>query len=264
MRGITWLRRPARGEDGNLIIAMMIILVITTIATAAVFREIGDQTIVVTKQQTASALATANAGLSDALFRLDQGTAAEGSGTQFYVDTTSSTGCSGACVGTALPGVGAKASVKYVANQISPTEWTIDSLGTVGQQNAAVHEVVSRNCQVPLRPVRQQRSDVQRQARREASAPRGHGAQLCVEPERLGQRPRLEATAPLPATVVSVTTSRPTTTTPEACRRSPGVAATRSRSVRPTTSPRSLPRVWRPTAPTVATSGPASGAPGPP
>lgn len=139
---------PARGEDGNIIIAMMIILIVTSISTAIMFRELGDQTIVVGRQQTSGALATANAGVSDALFRLDQGGSAEGSGTQFYVDNV--TGCAGACVATSVPGIASGAKVKYVANQITATQWNIDAVGTVGAQTAAVHEVVTRTAKYPF------------------------------------------------------------------------------------------------------------------
>ena len=138
-------------EDGNIIIAMIIILIVTSIGTAVAARELGDQTIVVSRQHTASALATANAGVSDALFRLDQGPSAEGSGTQFYVDPTCTPGAAPTpCVANTVPGIAAGATVEYVANQISVTEWTIDSVGTVGTQTAAVHEVVTRGTKYPF------------------------------------------------------------------------------------------------------------------
>lgn len=143
------LPRPARGEDGNIIVALMVILVLTTIGTAMTYRVIGNQTIVVARQKTSQALATADAGLSDALFRLSQGPSAEGTGTQFYVANPTG-GCSGACVATTVPGIAANASVQYVANQVNAAEWTIDAVGTVGTQKAAVHEVVTRSAEYPF------------------------------------------------------------------------------------------------------------------
>ncbi|HMC40528.1 MAG TPA: hypothetical protein VKI19_12755 [Acidimicrobiales bacterium] len=142
------LPRPARGEQGNIIIAMMIILVITTIGTAVVFREVGDQSVVLGRQRVAGALATANAGLSDALFRLDQGSSAEGNGSQFYVDTSGT--CSATCVSSSVPGIASGSAVKYLATQISATKWTIDAEGTLGSQTASVHEIVTRSAKFPF------------------------------------------------------------------------------------------------------------------
>lgn len=142
------LPRPARGDEGNLIVALMIILVLTTIGTAMTYRVIGNETVVLGRQSNSQALATANAGLSDALFRLSQGPSAEGSGTQFYVANQS--GCASPCVATSVPGIASKASVQYVANQVNAAEWTIDAVGKVGAQTAAVHEIVTRSAEYPF------------------------------------------------------------------------------------------------------------------
>ena len=160
---MSWFRRPARGEDGNIILAMMIILVITTLGTAIVIREIGDQAVVLSRQQTSVALAAANAGLSDALFRLDQGSSDEGTGDgKFYVDNV--VGCTGDCVATSVSGVAANAAVKYIALQVNSAEWTIDAIGCAesvvpstgascsapGVVKVAVHEIVTRGAKYPF------------------------------------------------------------------------------------------------------------------
>jgi hypothetical protein len=146
------IRARRRGqEQGNIIVAMLIILVVATIGTAMTYRVINNESIVLSRQGTASALATANAGLADALFRLDQGSSAEGNGVQFFVSPTA---CSGNCVATTVPGIDTnpkdRASVQYVATQVNAGEWYVDSVGTVRNQRAAVHEVVTRAPKYPF------------------------------------------------------------------------------------------------------------------
>lgn len=133
-----------RSDRGNIIVAVMIIMIVSSIATALTYQVIGNGLIVVSRQKTASALAAADAGLADALFRLNQNPEEQGNGREFCVDTSPDAGSSGSCLSTSLPGLGPDAAVRYQAQYVSATKWTIDSVGRVGNQTAAVHEEVAR------------------------------------------------------------------------------------------------------------------------
>src|SRR5690348_1613132 len=102
--------RRARGEDGNIIVALTIILVVVTISAALLSRVVGNQSIVVSRQDTAKAVSGADAGIADALFRLDQLTTDPAVGTKICVNATTPSDLN--CVGATIPGA---PDVSYVA-----------------------------------------------------------------------------------------------------------------------------------------------------
>ena len=149
MRGYFRLVNRARREEGSIIMAMMIIMIVVTLVTAVSFQVIGNQSVIRARQATATAVSLADAGISDALFRLDQGGSTAG--------YTSSTGtwasfCVGA-TGCAAPSVPGAPTDKYkvVPNSSSnPNYWTIYSKATSGNQAAAVVESVYLTAQYPF------------------------------------------------------------------------------------------------------------------
>jgi hypothetical protein len=136
-----------RDEDGNIIIAVLIIFVLVTITSALAYRVIGNQSLVLTRQNTSAGVAAADAGISDALFRLDQGTAYEGNGSEFYVKNISTCSSDTRCVGQTIPGA---PGVSYVARQVSSSKWVIESTGTVNGKVGAVQETVTRSQEYPF------------------------------------------------------------------------------------------------------------------
>lgn len=147
---IRLLRRP-RDERGSLIVALAIILVLSVLCAAIVAEVTGNQQNVVNRQNLAGSVAGANAGMSDALFRLDQGSTYEGSGSEFYVKSTiSPSACSSdspRCVGTSIPGA---PNVSYVARQSSATKWVVQSEAVTNRAVSAVQETVTRTTAYPF------------------------------------------------------------------------------------------------------------------
>ena len=144
------LGRPKpRAEDGSLIMAVIIIMIVMALVTAVATEVIGNGWNVAARQSNAQAVSLANAGISDALYRLDQG-ASSAAG---YTSSTGtySTFCVGAtgCAATQLP-VAPTTSYKAIPNSsASPTSWTIDSKATSGVGSAAVTEVITRTSLYP-------------------------------------------------------------------------------------------------------------------
>lgn len=89
---------------------MAVILVITVLGTALVARAVQNLTFVRHGQDFAAALANADGGLSDALFRIDQGAT-----TAFCVGTSTS---SHPCVASSVPGA---PGVQYQATPVDPS-----------------------------------------------------------------------------------------------------------------------------------------------
>jgi hypothetical protein len=148
-------KRP--NEQGSIVVALLVIFVIVALSSVFAARVIGNQTIVVNRQNTAASLAGADAAVSDALFRIDQGSAAIGTGTSFCVGATG-------CIAPSVPGAPVDKSgqpvVKYKAfvsapgspgtpatniSQSQATQWTIQAVGTVNGAPAAVQELLTRS-----------------------------------------------------------------------------------------------------------------------
>ena len=140
-------RRFSNDEQGSLIVALVIIMVVVTLGSVLASQVIGNGLIVVNRQNTSAGIAGADAGLSDALFRLDQGTAGTGTATSFCVKA-SDTNCSPGVPGA--PGVSYLATATASDSKGNPTAWTIQSTGNVKGVLGAVQETVTRASQFPF------------------------------------------------------------------------------------------------------------------
>lgn len=140
-------RNHRRSDDGSIMIAMMVLFVLVVVSTGLAYAVVGNMGVVTARQSQAQAVELANGGISDALFRIDQGSSGTGgaASTQFCVKPADS-GCSAASVPGA-PGA------SYVAQFSDPTgagpasdvgspTWTVYSEATAGNQTAAVEETV--------------------------------------------------------------------------------------------------------------------------
>jgi hypothetical protein len=137
-------RRP--DEQGSIIVALLVIFVVVGLSSVLAARVIGNETIVVHRQNTAAGIAGADAGITDALFRIDQGAAGTGTVTgspignyQFCVGGTG-------CIAPSVPGA---PGVKYIAtantsNPSTATQWTVQSKGTVNGAPGAIQETLTR------------------------------------------------------------------------------------------------------------------------
>src|SRR5207302_2014438 len=102
--------RMSRPERGNVIVAMAIIMVLAMLSAAVVARTISGQKAARQGQDFSGALAQADAGVSDALFRIDQlGTAPAAN---FCVGNDSH------CTLTSVPGALSAQSVQYTARRV--------------------------------------------------------------------------------------------------------------------------------------------------
>jgi hypothetical protein len=138
-------RTPRKGpedERGNIIIAIIIIMALATLGTAMAVRVVGNESVVLGRQHIAAGISSADAGLSDALFRIDQGTA-----TGSFCVGTAPTGSACNFVATSIPG---SSGVSYKATQVNANTWTLQSVGTVNGQQGAVQETVSRSVLYPF------------------------------------------------------------------------------------------------------------------
>lgn len=136
-----------------MIIALIVLMVLFLIGSVIMTRAIGNAQIIVNRQNNFSGIAQADAGLSDALFRIDQGPSAWGTGFSsstpyFYVQNPCPAGDT-QCVATQVPGA---PGVSYIAraNSVNPSTWTIQSLGTVQGVLGALQESVSRSAEYPF------------------------------------------------------------------------------------------------------------------
>jgi hypothetical protein len=132
----------ADGERGSLIIAISVVLVLTGLAIAVLARTVSALVSSRTSQDTAAALAAADAGLSDALYQLDQ----------LSLDTTPPPAIPPTS-GPAQSGtVGAGAGYEWRATEASgdPNTYTIVSVGTVNGRSHSVTETVSRTPRYPF------------------------------------------------------------------------------------------------------------------
>jgi hypothetical protein len=137
-------------DQGSIMLAITIIFVLILVVAAVASATIGNMGNVLSRQQITQAVAAANGGISDALFRLDQGTAgisADGTTPPSYFCVNSANSSDSNCLAHSVPGVSGASQVSYVAtpdNAANATTWTIKSVGTVGKQQAAVQETTSR------------------------------------------------------------------------------------------------------------------------
>lgn len=121
-------RGGERDETGaSLIMAVVVMMVLTTLTTALLARTLSVMAAIRTGQNFDAALAVADAGLSDALFQIDQ-TAPNDFTWQ----------------GTAGAG-----SYDYFADKVSDTEYVVTSVGTLGNSRHAIQATIKRGARFP-------------------------------------------------------------------------------------------------------------------
>lgn len=125
-----------RDERGNLIVAVTVIMVLFSLCGVAAERAIGNAQVVSNRQSNAVGVASADAGVADALFRLDQGA----SGT--FCSNSADSNCS-----ITFPATGAAPGLKYVATKVDSAHWTIQAEGMINGVYGAVQEKVVRSAQ---------------------------------------------------------------------------------------------------------------------
>lgn len=148
--------KRSRDDSGNIIVALMIILVIVTLSGAVMARVVGNEEIITGRQHMDTNVGGADAGLSDALFRLDQGTA--DSGTSGVMCLNAANPADANCQVRSSSSTPQLAGVSYVAHTVpagtpsaSATEWQIQAEGdTQNGTGAAVQETLSRSSLYPF------------------------------------------------------------------------------------------------------------------
>jgi hypothetical protein len=120
-------RRVGRNEQGSLVLAMGVLMVLTFLSLALLARSIATVRNVRHTQDFSAALAVADSGLSDALFEIDQG--------------RSSTFSKTLALG---PG-----STTYTATYVDANTWTVRSQGTHTGIKHALQATVSREVAFP-------------------------------------------------------------------------------------------------------------------
>ncbi|MFM8972059.1 MAG: hypothetical protein ACKOOG_05360 [Actinomycetota bacterium] len=131
-------RRGTRDERGSIIVSVGVMMVLTLLSAAVVARTVAGMKSARQGQDFSAALAAADAGVSDALFRIDQ--LGSASATAFCV------GPNPACTVQAVPGA---PGVEYSAQRISSNSYRIRSKGTVNGQLHAVEAIVTRAFDYP-------------------------------------------------------------------------------------------------------------------
>ncbi|MBW3650987.1 MAG: hypothetical protein KY458_10505 [Actinobacteria bacterium] len=128
---VTCRRRLPHGEadeDGaTLVIAMIVMMILSTLSIALLARTLSVLGSVRSGQDFDAALAAADAGLSDALFKIDQSAPEDW---------------------TATGTVGA-GQFAYTADKVSQTEYVVRSRGRVGRSNHAIAARITRTARFP-------------------------------------------------------------------------------------------------------------------
>ena len=133
-------------ERGSLVIAVSIIFILVLIVSAVGVEVGANQLNILAKANSAASVSAADAGLSDAVFRLDQ--LAPATGTAFCLDA-SGTGTIGGA--NCIKAQGKLTGVSYLATPNSGgTSWSIQSKATVNGLTGAVQETLNYSAVYPF------------------------------------------------------------------------------------------------------------------
>ncbi|HZT64628.1 MAG TPA: hypothetical protein VFA11_02450 [Acidimicrobiales bacterium] len=127
--------RP-RDERGDMLIAVAVLMIILIMGTTLMARTVANVDVVTHQENFSGALANADAGLSDALFQLDQGRSAS-----FCVGPPSG------CAEASVPGA---AGVEYRAILVNNNQWKVQSLGSLHGVPHGIQSTVSRAALFPF------------------------------------------------------------------------------------------------------------------
>jgi Tfp pilus assembly protein PilX len=128
-----------RDERGNLIVVMAVIMVLLFLSIAVVARTTAGLKSTRQGQDFSAALANADAGLSDALFRIDQ-----------LDNNPAATFCVGNNVACTLSSVPGAPGVQYTARRVDDNTYTVYSKGMVNGQPHAIQATVKRSLEFPF------------------------------------------------------------------------------------------------------------------
>ncbi len=143
----------SRDESGSIIVALIVIMIVMAVISVFAATVAGNQLLIVHRQNTSSGLAAAEAGVSDALFRIDQLQAGDYAGPSpapsFCVNVA--TCPPGYRAITATVPAGRNGSAGYVASyKPEPSDsWVVQSKGSNRTSSAAVEETLTRSTQFP-------------------------------------------------------------------------------------------------------------------
>lgn len=118
---------PDRDEQGSIILAMTVLMVLTGLSTLVLMRSLVVLGAVRQNQDYSAALATADAGLADALFQIDQATPPS----------------------IQASGVAGSGTYTYLATRIDDDTYEVQSRGTVGVSNHGIRATVRRTSRFP-------------------------------------------------------------------------------------------------------------------
>jgi len=135
------LRRAPKDhdEEGSMIVALSVIMILTMLSITALTRALSTLASIRQDQDFSASLAQADAGLSDALFRIDQ----------FGVNDTTSF-CAGnniKCFPTAVPGA---TTAAYRAIRVDGNTFTVTARGNVNNRPHAIQATVTRSPMYPF------------------------------------------------------------------------------------------------------------------
>jgi hypothetical protein len=128
----------ARDERGNMMVAVAVIMILGMLATAVTARTLSGQKSTRQGQDFSAALANADAGLSDALFRMDQ-----------LGKAPAATFCVGPASGCTVHSVSGASDVQYTARRVDDNTYTVLSKGLVNGQPHAIQATVTRAFNYP-------------------------------------------------------------------------------------------------------------------
>lgn len=131
--------RSPRDERGNMIVVMMVIMVLMFLSAAVAARTISGLHSTKQGQDFSAALANADAGVSDALFRVDQLGLAPAA--------TFCVGNNAACTVASVPGA---PGLQYTARRINDNTYSVMSKGLVNGRPHAIQATLSRTYLYPF------------------------------------------------------------------------------------------------------------------
>ncbi|MCU1460429.1 MAG: hypothetical protein JWO37_504, partial [Acidimicrobiales bacterium] len=121
------LRRTRRGEDGSLVLALAVLMILTTLALAVLARSVGGLTEARRTQDSSAALAAAEAGLADATVHI---------GLDPTVDHTGA-------------GILRAATFDWTARRVDAAHFTVTATGAAGAVIRKVAGTLSRPSRFP-------------------------------------------------------------------------------------------------------------------
>lgn len=141
-------------ERGSLVVALTVIMIVVLLSSLIFAKVIGNQEIILSRQNVYSGVTGADAALSDALFRLDQGSADTGS-TGVFCYNPADSNCTVTVSSSTNPQL---VGIKYVARTVPAgtdpslaTDWVVQAVGNASSGfHGAVLEKLHRDSKFPF------------------------------------------------------------------------------------------------------------------